>query len=341
MGRISENYHGQSNYYDDYNAAMPAQSPVQAQSPMAAMPMGGSGNAIQAMYASNPAIAREVATVQCQMLVAQLCPRNVAQVQQRIEAACSRMQLATSAIYAYAKGGTDIQGASIRLAEALINAYGNAKAGFEVTAQTEKESTVRAYAFDMETNTLMERTFVVPHKRDTRSGSYTLTDAREIYEAVANQAARRVRACILAIIPSDLQEYALDRCANTLRKNVNITPGSLASLVEAFSKFGVTKARIEKFIQRKLEAIATSQYIKLQQIYASLRDGMGTADDFFPPEDTPSESEKSPINASKEKNGESVLTQEKNAVQSGESSSETKTATEETSLYDENGEPNF
>lgn len=340
MGRISNNYYTES-YYED-RAPVKSQSQSPSPSPMAATPAAG-GNAIQAMYASNPAIAREVATVQCQMLIAQSCPRNMAQVQQRVEAACSRLQLASSAIYAYAKGGTDITGASIRLAEALINAYGNAKAGFEVTAQTEKESTVRAYAFDMETNTLMERTFVVPHKRDTRSGSYLLTDAREIYEAVANQASRRVRACILAIIPSDLQEFAIQKCSNTLNKNISITPDSLSALVDTFSKFGVSKARIEKFIQRKLEAITTSQYIKLQQIYASLRDGMGTADDFFQPEDTPAESEKTPVNAPSEGKSINSPIQTENAPQAKESTAEEETAPypPEKSLYDENGEPNF
>ncbi len=319
MGRF-QNY----NYDNDYDA-VPTTAPSASSSPV----IQGSNNAIQAMYSSNPAIAREVATVQCQMLIAQSCPRNMANVQKRIEAACSRLQLASSAIYAYAKGGTDIQGPSIRLAEALINAYGNAKAGFEVTAQQDEESTVRAYAFDMETNTLMERTFVVSHWRHTKKGDSLLTDPREIYETVANNASRRVRACILAIIPSDLQEFAVQKCTETLSRGVNITPDTLNALIDAFASYGVSKPRIEKYIQRKLEAITTSQYLKLKQVYAALRDGMGMPDDYFEPEDVPPESEKSPVNASSEKNGESVPAQEKNAVQSEESSSEKKTASED------------
>lgn len=319
MGRFNQNYNN-SNDYDAVPVERPTSSSLQIQ---------GSSNTIQAMYATNPAIAREVATVQCQMLIAQSCPRNMELVQERVEAACSRLQLASSAIYAYAKGGTDIQGPSIRLAEALINAYGNSKAGFEVTAQGDEESTVRAYAFDMETNTLMERTFVVSHWRHTKKGDTLLTDPREIYETVANNASRRVRACILAIIPSDLQEFAVQKCTETLARGVNITPDTLTSLVEAFSSYGVTKPQIEKYIQRKLEAITTSQYLKLKQIYAALRDGMGVADDYFEPEDVPAESENKAVNASNEEKRESVPTQEKNAVQSEESSPEKKTASDD------------
>lgn len=322
MGRFNQHYSNNNYNNNDYDAV-----PAEVTAPSSPV-VQGSSNAIQTMYANNPAIAREVATVQCQMLIAQSCPRNMANVQKRVEAACSRLQLASSAIYAYAKGGTDIQGPSIRLAEALINAYGNAKAGFEVTAQGDEESTVRAYAFDMETNTLMERTFVVSHWRHTKKGDSLLTDPREIYETVANNASRRVRACILAIIPSDLQEFAVQKCTETLTRGVNITPDTLNSLVEAFSSFGVTKPRIEKYIQRKLEAITTSQYLKLKQVYAALRDGMGVADDYFEPEDV-AESENKAVNASNEEKREYVPTQEENAVQSEESTSEKKIASDD------------
>ncbi len=284
MGRLNDNYYSQ-------NESAPVATRQEYVAPQAVM-----NNPMQAMFASNPAIAREVATVQTQMAVAQMFPRNIGDVQRKIDSACSRLQLASSATYSFARGGTDIKGPSIRLAEALINAYGNAKAGFEITAQTETESTVRAYAFDMETNTQMERTFVVPHRRDTKTGSYLLTDSRDIYEAVANQASRRVRACILAIIPSDLQEYAVQKCIETEAANVHITPDTLTKLVAAFSEYDVTKAQIEAFIQRKLEAITTSQYLRLKSIYTALRDGVAKPETFFRAVDS-SDAEKTSVNA--------------------------------------------
>ena len=288
MGRLNDN-----------NYAQPGPAPVIARQEYVAPQSSMMNNPMQAMFASNPAIAREVATVQTQMAVAQMFPRNIGEVQRKIDSACSRLQLASSATYSFARGGTDIKGPSIRLAEALINAYGNAKAGFEITAQTETESTVRAYAFDMETNTQMERTFVVPHRRDTRGGSYLLTDSRDIYEAVANQAARRVRACILAIIPSDLQEYAVQKCVETEAANVHITPDTLTKLVAAFSEYDVTKAQIEAVIQRNLEAITTSQYLRLKSIYTALRDGVAKPETFFKAVES-SDAEKTPVNESKE-----------------------------------------
>ena len=228
-----------------------------------------------------PAVAREVATIQGQIMLAKMYPRQMDEVWRKVEGACSRLKLAEAAIYQYARGGTNISGPSIRLAEALINAYGNAKSGFEVIESGDDSSRVRAYAYDMETNTIQERTFDVEHVRYAKGQRTRLTDPRDIYETIANNASRRERACILALIPGDLQDYAVSLCMKTLEEKVDITPQKLADLLKAFAPFGVSRVMIEARIQRHLDAITTTQYINLRSIYASLKDGIAKVDDFF------------------------------------------------------------
>ncbi len=229
----------------------------------------------------SPAVAREVATIQGQIMLAKMFPRDMGEVTRKVEAACSRKQLASHALYQYARGGTDISGPSIRLAEALINSYGNAKSGFEVIDSNPDFSRVRAYAYDMETNTIQERTFDVEHVRQTKTGRTKLTDPRDIYETIANNASRRERACILALIPGDLVEFAVKTCRETLENNVNITPKRIEELVQSFSKYGVSKVMIEARIQRNMDAITATQFIDLLNIGTSLRDGIAKVDDFF------------------------------------------------------------
>jgi hypothetical protein len=60
--------------------------------------------------------------------------------------------------------------------------------------QRDGESAVLAYAWDLQTNTRQAKTFTVAHVRDTKQGRKDLTDARDVYEVVANSAARRLRA---------------------------------------------------------------------------------------------------------------------------------------------------
>ena len=238
--------------------------------------------AVQSGFGDDPAIAREVATVQGQILIAKRFPRDVDVSLQKIERACSRTRLASLAVYQYQRGGTDITGPSIRLAEAVASSWGNVKYGFDVVESNELTNKVRAYAYDMESNVQAERIFSVSNFRFTKSGQYKMTDPRDIYENIANNASRRIRACILEIIPADVIEYAMECCDRTIRQNIKITPETLDKLCAAFADFGVTKIQIEAKIQRNLSSIGTAQYIQLRNIYTSLKDGIAKADECFP-----------------------------------------------------------
>lgn len=229
----------------------------------------------------SPSIAREVATVQGQIMIAKAYPRDMDESLRRIEQACSRPTLANSAIYEYPRGGQTVTGPSIRLAEALASGMGNIKYGIEEVSNEGTESKVRAFAFDLESNTQAERIFTVKHVRDTQQGSYKLRDQRDIYELVANQGARRVRACLLEIIPSDIVDYALELCKTTREANVCITPETIAKMIEAFARFAVNRPMLEAFIARDLNAITATQYLRLQSIWQSIKDGVGKAEDFF------------------------------------------------------------
>ena len=199
----------------------------------------------------------------------------------RILQACARPTLAEGALYTYAKGGQDITGPSIRLAECMAQLWGNMAFGVRELDQRKGESTVQAFALDLETNTRAERVFQVPHIRHTRNGSYALTDPREVYEATANQGARRLRACILQLLPDDVKDAAVRQCEVTLATKFETTPEALAALVEAFGRFGVTREQIEARTQRRLESITSAQVVQLRKIYASLKDGMSAPADWF------------------------------------------------------------
>jgi hypothetical protein len=195
--------------------------------------------------------------------------------------ACSRPGLAAHALYQYAKGGTDITGPSIRMAEAIAQNWGNLDFGFREVSQANGESTVEAYAWDLETNVRQTKVFQVPHIRHTKAGAYPVKDPREVYEMIANQAARRVRACILGIIPGDVIEQAVTQCESTLKTSTPVTPEQVKKMVESFATKGVTKSQIEKRIQRSLDAITPAQMVSLRKIFNSLNDGMSAPADWF------------------------------------------------------------
>lgn len=227
------------------------------------------------------AASRELAETQAQIFLAKQFPRDQRRATENVLTACQRPGLASVAVYSFSKGGSDVSGPSIRLAEEIARNWGNLECGWNEMERCDDFSKVRTFAWDKETNVLKTTLFVVPHYRTTRQGKKRLTDEREIYELLANQASRRMRACILALIPGDVVDAAVEQCQKTMITHVDLSPSSILSLVKAFSGFGVTKERIEKRIQRRIDAITPAQFVRMREIYASIRDGMSDANDWF------------------------------------------------------------
>lgn len=225
--------------------------------------------------------AREIAEVKAAMAVAQMYPRDQRKAMDRILNACARPTLAEKAQYAFARGGQEITGPSIRLAETIAQGWGHLQYGMRELSNVGGASEVEAYCWDLESNVRKSIQFTVSHVRNTKKGSYALTDSRDIYENVANNGARRVRACILAIVPGDVVEAAEQACEQTLRAKVDISPERIAKLLEAFAAFGVDKEAIEKKIQRRMDSILPAQVVSLGRIYNSLRDGMSKPHEWF------------------------------------------------------------
>ena len=230
------------------------------------------------------AISRQAQEVQAAMVIAKKFPRDEVQSFNRIMQACKRKTLAEQAMYEYPRGNTKVTGPSIRLAEAMAQNWGNLDYGIIELEQKSGESQVMAYAWDLETNTRQTKIFSVPHIRSTKKGNVTLTDPRDIYELVANQGARRVRACILGVIPGDVIDSALVQCNATLLSDNGDKPlidlvRDAAALFQ--SDYGVTIQMLEKFIGCKSESFTMNDLIRLKRVYKSLKDGMAKREDYF------------------------------------------------------------
>lgn len=224
---------------------------------------------------------REIAEVQAAMVIAKKYPRDPMLAMDRIMQACTRPTLAEGALYSYSRGGQDITGPSIRLAEVAAQAWGNLQFGIRELEQRHGESTVEAFAWDIETNTRQVKVFQVKHVRDTKRGRYKIEDGRDIYELVANQGARRLRACILGVIPGDVIEAAVRQCEETMHASADTSADGIKKLVAAFAKIGVTQAQIEKRIQSRIEAIRPAQVVQLRKVHSSIKDGMSVSADWF------------------------------------------------------------
>lgn len=245
------------------------------------------GELIQRTNEPSVVAVRAAKEVEAAMLVAQRFPRDELGAIQKIKNACRRKGLAENAEYEYKRGGTAIVGASVDLLRAIKCHWGNISSGWQEIARQNGRSTVYVYAFDLENNARAEITFEIRHWRDTKQGGYALRDERDIYELIANAAARRERKCLQDIIPSDVVDAAVDECRKTL-KGANTEPMAdrLGKLLDAYSRFNVTKDMIEAYLGHDLSATSENRYAQLRRIWKSLQDGVAQVEDHFTPTPT-------------------------------------------------------
>jgi len=233
--------------------------------------------------ATEAIVSRQAQEVQAAMVVAKRFPRDENLAYSKIMTACHRKLLAENAEYEYPRGNEKVSGPSIRLAEVLAQHWGNLDYGVMELEQKDGASQCLAYAWDLETNTRRSMLFTIKHERHTKKGSYRLTDPRDIYELVANNGSRRVRACILGIIPGDVVEAAQLQCRKTLIEGEKRPLKDLVrEIIVAFNDgFQVTQTMLEEYIGCKAEAFSMNDYIRLRNVGKSLKDGMGKREDYF------------------------------------------------------------
>ena len=225
---------------------------------------------------------RSAQEIQGAVFMAKQFPRDQLAAHDRIMDACHRPSLAKVARYSYPRGKETIAGPSIRLAEVLAQNWGNMSAGIVELEQRNGESTALAFAWDLETNTRIERIFTVPHIREKKGGNERLTDPRDIYEIVTNMGARRMRACILAVIPRDVQDDAVAECRKTMAgKTEGPLIDRLKKMIDAFKPFSVTKEMIETKVGYVMDAFTEEDFLDMMDVFNSLKDGIAKREDFF------------------------------------------------------------
>jgi hypothetical protein len=228
---------------------------------------------------------RAAAEVQAAVVVAQQCPRNIQAAVAEMRESCKQMTLAERAFYRYPKGGQTITGASVHLARELARCWGNVQYGLVEMRRDDEygQSEMQAFAWDVQTNSRNSSTFIVPHRRDTRSGPQKVTDMRDIYELNTNNGARRVREAIFAILPPWFVEEAKELCNQTL-KNGGGKPLAqrIADAIKAFEGIGVTADRIEAKLDRPSGKWTEHDVAQLIVAFKSIQRGEITAEDEFP-----------------------------------------------------------
>lgn len=225
---------------------------------------------------------RAIAEAQGKLVIAKRFPRDEVAAYAKVIQVCQRKGLAEKAFYSYPRGNETVSGPTIRFAEELARCWGNLDYGIKELSQDKGKSELQAYCWDLETNTMSVQNFTNPHAKEKGGKVIALTGLRDIYEINANMAARRLRARILAVLPSDLVEEAVRQCKLTLAgKSDEPLIDRVRKMVVKFEKIGVSKEMLESRLKRKVDTMSPDDFSDFIGIYNGIKEGTTKISDWF------------------------------------------------------------
>lgn len=227
---------------------------------------------------------RAIQEVQAMFVMARKFPRDEIAAETAIMKACERYSFAEKARYKYKKGG-EVIGLTIRAAEMVASAWGNLRYGWREVSRSRGFSDVEAMCWDLESNVQSFRQFRVEHSMKANDRIKFLTDPRDIYEHIANQAQRRQRACILERIPYEIRANALEKILATILKGLPKAGPELMDRVKkavlGFDKIGVKQEHLEGYIGHSMDIVTAAELADLLAIFNAIDKEGAKREDYF------------------------------------------------------------
>lgn len=224
--------------------------------------------------------ARAIAEAEGKLTLAKKFPRDENRSHEMLMRACKIPAFAETAFYTVKNRGS---GPSIRMAEEVARCVGNFDYGHRELSRDDKNHTsvVEVYAWDMELNNESRRQITVDHYRYTKTGRYLLTSEDDILNKISNIAAKHMRSRILALAPKWMIAEAVAEVRRTLTGDSAVPIEVRArNMVQAFSRFGVTSAHIERHLNHKIGEIMIDELADLTGIHNAIRDGANPSEFF-------------------------------------------------------------
>lgn len=236
-----------------------------------------SGDALQSL---------ERASIDMQITTARKFPRVLKVVVHKMEqAACLDEETAASCFYSLPRGGKNIEGPSIRLAEIALNSYGNlrfAARNIAVVAHGDQPHVIcQAVVHDLENNVLgaveKRRRITAKKKNNGR------VDEDDINLAVNACSSIALRDATFKVVPLALIKPVYQKARKVAIGDAASLTDRRNKAIESFNKMGVVTERILLALDKKIiEEIGLDELAALTGMRTAIKDGTSDIDDVFP-----------------------------------------------------------
>jgi hypothetical protein len=224
--------------------------------------------------------------IESAIVIAKKFPRNEDQAYQGIIKSCKRPTFAGDVAYSYPRGQETVEGPSVYLAREMARLWGNIRFGVDIVADDEDNRTIRAWAWDMQTNSRVSADDSFAKLVYRKKGGWIKPDERDLRELTNRRSAILIRNCLLNLLPPDFVEDALATAKDTLLKGAkdNIDE-KRKKIITAFGGLGVSVEQLEIYLGHAIATCSPHEVVNLGQVWKSINDGQSKWSDYVKPED--------------------------------------------------------
>lgn len=219
------------------------------------------------------------AEIDVQISTAKAFPRSIKMFMDKAMSLATITEgIAASCKYAVPRAGVNMEGKSIRLAEIVLSAYGNVRAGARVISNDGRIITAQGICHDLETNACVTKEVI---RKITNKNGATFSEDMQI---VTGNAACSIalRNAIFACIPSALTDEIFEKTKEVARGTLATLPARRDKAVVYFKSIGIKEKQIVDILEiKKIEDIDLDKLSILSGFMSCIKNGESTAKYLF------------------------------------------------------------
>lgn len=230
------------------------------------------------------------AEIDTQIATAKAFPRSIKKfLDKALSIATINENVADSCAYALPRGNKTLEGPSVRLAEIVVGAFGNIRAGMRVIHNDGKTITAQGICHDLETNTcvtLEVKRSILQHEYKNNQKTGRMVTMTEDMQVVTGNAACAIafRNAVFKVVPAALIQDIYEKVKEVAKGTAETMPARRKKALDYLYGLKIKPEQICQALNIKdVEDIDLDKLAVLRGMVTALKNGESTINDLFPP----------------------------------------------------------
>ena len=216
--------------------------------------------------------------VDMQIATAKAYPRDVKKSLERIKAmAKADEETANGCFYHLSRGGDEINGVSVRMAEIIASCWGNLRVQSRIIGNDGRTITAQGVCHDLESNLAVS---VEVKRKITGKNGQTFSEDMQVVTGNA-ACAIAFRNAVLKVVPKAITQGVINEVQEEAKKNIDLAKNR-QQCVGYFVSLGVAETQLFEFLGiNTMEEITADMIMNLRGIATAIKEGTTTVQETF------------------------------------------------------------